>query len=133
MNVSIQLWQPADRELVPSGVNTPDVITEYAARLSRKSKRQIVSAFDSQNYEMALNFLWLHTVASLKKELATVGLQLLGEMLGKTEVSEQDDVEDLLTTRDTIRLAEELGVVNRTEALRLRHTHEMITGADLEL
>ena len=127
MNVSMQLWQPADRELVPSGVNTPDVITEYAARLSRKSKRQIVSAFDAQNYEMALNFLWLHTVASLKKELGTVGLQLLGEMLGKTEVSEQDDVEDLLTTRDTIRLAEELGVVNRTEALRLRHTHEMIT------
>ncbi len=126
MNVPMQLWRPAHNELVPSDANTPKVITRYAARLSRKSQRRIVSAFDAERYEMALNFLWLRTVASLKQELATVGLQLLGEMLDRREVSEQDDVEDLLTARDTIRLAEELGVINGTEAMRLRHTHEMI-------
>ena len=126
MNVSMQLWQPTNGELVPSDANTPKVITRYAARLSKKSQRQIVSAFDAENYEMALNFLWLRTIASLKQELATVGLKLLGEMLDRTEVSEQDDVQDLLTARDAIRLAEELGVINGTEALRLRQTHEMI-------
>ena len=76
---------------------------------------------------MGLNFLWLRTATALKRELATVGVGLLGEMIGRVGVSEDEDVEDLLTARDAIRLAEELGAITRTEALRLRHTHELVT------
>ena len=75
---------------------------------------------------MGLSFLWTKTVTSLKQELATVGVELLGEMLGKTNIDEDDDVEDILTTHDAIRLAGELGVVSQTDAVRLRHTHEIV-------
>ena len=75
---------------------------------------------------MGLSFLWSKTIASLKQELGTVGIELLGEMLGKAGVGEDDDVEKILTTHDAIRLAGELGVVSRTDAMRLRHTHEMV-------
>ena len=88
---------------------------------------QIVSAFEAEHYEIALNYLWGKTISALKKELATVGVGLLAEMLGRSDVDDEDDVDDVLTSRDAIRLAEELGIVNSTDALRLRHTHELIT------
>lgn len=127
MNNAMTLWQPDNRGLLPAAARTPKAITKYATQLSERDRLQVISAFKAEHYEMGLNFLWLRTTTALKRELATVGLGLLGEMLGRVEVSEDDDVEDLLTTRDTIRLAEELGIVTNTEALRLRHTHEMIT------
>ena len=127
MNTAMTLWRPDGRNLVPRHARTPKTIARHAAQLSKRERRQIVAAFDAEHYEMGLNFLWLRTITALKRELATVGLGLLGEMLGRVGVSEDDDVEDLLTARDAIRLAEELGVVTSTEALRLRHTHEIVT------
>lgn len=127
MNDNIVLWQPESSELIPSGARSPATITKYAAQLSIKDKKQIVSAFESGHFEMAVTYLWGKTVTALKKELSTVGVSLLGEMLGKTDVDEDDDVEDILTTKDAIRLAEELGIVSSTEAMRLRHTYELIT------
>ena len=127
MSNAMTLWQPDDRRIVPSSARTPKAIATYATQLSDRDRRQVVSAFKAEHYEMGLNFIWLRTIAALKRELATVGLGLLGEMLGRVEVDENDSVEDLLTIRDTIRLAEELGIVTNTEALRLRHTHEIIT------
>ena len=127
MNNAMTLWQPDDQSLVPSSAKTPKVIMRYATQLSERDRRQVSSAFNAEHFEMALNFTWLRTVAALKRELATVGIGLIGEMLGRVDVSEDDDVEDMLTTRDTIRLAEELGVITTTESLGLRHIHESIT------
>lgn len=123
----IILWQPESGELIPSTAKTPAEISKYAAQLSVRDKRQIVSAFDSGHYEMGVNYLWGKTVTALKKELSAVGVGLLGEMLGKADVDEDDDVEDILTTKEAIRLAEELGIVSSTDSMRLRHTYELIT------
>ncbi len=127
MDNNITLWQPESGELIPKGAKTPAVISEYAAQLSSKDKKQIVAAFESGHFEIGLTYLWGKTVTALKKELSTVGVGLLGEMLGKTDVDEDDNVEDVLTTKDSIRLAEELGIVSSTDAMRLRHTHELVT------
>lgn len=127
MNDSIALWQPEGLALIPSTAKAPAIITDYAVQLSSKDKKQIVSAYESGHFEMAVTYLWGKTVTALKKELSTVGVSLLGEMLGRIDVDEDDDVEDILTTKDAIRLAEELGIVSSTDAMRLRHTYELIT------
>lgn len=127
MNNDIVLWQPEGGQIVPASAKTPAKIASYALQLSSRDTKQIVSAFDSGHYEMAVSYLWGKTVTALKKELATVGVTLLAEMLGRTDVDEDDDVDDILTTKDAIKLAEELGIVNSTDAIRLRHTHELIS------
>ena len=127
MNNSMTLWQPDSGNTVPKKADKPTVIAGYAAQLTERDRSQVVSAFEAGHYEMGLNFLWLRTISALKRVLATVGLGLLGEMLGKVGVDEDDDLEDLLSARDAIRLAEELGAVTTTEALRLRHTYEIVT------
>lgn len=120
-------WQPDNIETLPTKAKTPSEISGYALQLSSRDKKQIVSAFEAEHYEMAMAYLWGKTINALKKELSAVGIGLLGEMLGKPDVDEDDDVDDILTTKDTIRLSEELGVVTGTDAMRLRHTHELIT------
>lgn len=127
MTNELKLWQPESGELLPKGVNTPTEITSYAQQLSKKDKKQIAAAFDGEFYEMGMNFLWTRTIAALKKELSNVGVSLVGEMLGKSDIEEDDDLDDILTTKDAIRLAEELGVVSSTDAMRLRHTNEIIS------
>lgn len=125
-NDNMTLWRPDGEAKLPGSARKPVEILGHARQLNSKIQHQIVSAFKGGHYEMGLNFLWSRTVASLKTELATVGIELLGEMLGKTDVGEHDDVEDILTARDAIRLAGELGVVSQTDAMRLRHTHELV-------
>ncbi len=127
MNNDITFWQPQRVAPILSSLTTPETIAEHAIQLGRKDRRQILAAYKSGHYEIGLNFLWLKTVAALKRELATVGITLIGEMLGKVDVDKDDDIEDILTVRDTLMLAEELGIVSSTEAMRLRHTHEIIT------
>ncbi|HEX8049205.1 hypothetical protein [Rhizobium sp.] len=124
---TLSVWQPATADLVPSSAKTPSEIANCAAQLSGKDKKQIVAAFELGHYEMALNHLWGKTINALKRELSTVGVGLLAEMLGRVDIDEDDDADDILTSKDAIRLAEELGIVNSTDALRLRHTYEIVT------
>lgn len=124
---ALSVWQPALNELVPASAKTPMEVAACAAQLGAKDKKQIVAAFEAGHYEIALNHLWGKTITALKKELSTVGVGLLAEMLGRTDVDEDDDVDDILTSKDAVRLAEELGIVNATDALRLRHTYELVT------
>ena len=124
---TIALWQPANNELVPATAETPLAITEYALQLAKKDKVQIVAAFDSGHFEMGVSYLWGRTINALKKELSNVGVSLIGEMLGRTDVDEDDDINDILTDKEAIRLAEELGVISSTDGMRLRHTYELIT------
>lgn len=124
---NLALWQPDTGELLPKSAKAPVEIASYAQQLNRRDKQQVVAAFDGEHYEMGVNFLWGKTLHALMLELSTVGVGLLGEMLGRPDVSDEDAVEDVLTARDAIRLAEELGVVSSTDAMRLRHTHELVT------
>lgn len=124
---TIALWQPAANELVPATANNALAITECALQLGKKDKSQIVAAFESGHFEMGVTYLWGRTINALKKELSNVGVGLIGEMLGRTDVDENDDINDILTEREAIRLAEELGVISSTDGMRLRHTYELIT------
>lgn len=124
---SIISWTADNSVVVPPGAQSPRELADYAVQLKPSDREQIIKAFEHRYFEMGLNFLWLRTVAALRRELATVGLGLLGEMVGNVDIGEDDDIEDILTPREVLRLSEELGVVSPTEAMRLRHTHEIVS------
>jgi len=125
MSKKLVLWQPENSGL-PANAKQPSVIVNYALQLNGKDRKQILTAFENSHFEIGINYLWTKTEHALKKELSTVGISFLAEMLGRTDVDEDDDVEDILTTKDAIRLAEELGVISDTDAIRLRHSYELI-------
>lgn len=126
MNAMI-LWQPDAQNVIPTSASTPSEIAEFAVQLSLKDRKQIVASFSAGHYEIALNYLWQKTIGALKKELSTVGVSLLAEMLGRLDFSDEDDINSLVTDREAIRLAGDLGVVSTTDALRLQHAFELVT------
>ena len=123
----LAIWKPADKAILPTNAKTPSEIVNYALQLSTRDRKQVAQGFKAGNYEMALNFVWIKAMASLKRELSSVGINFLGEMLGKPEINEDVDVVDLITDREAIKLSEELGVVSSTEAMRLRQAQELVS------
>lgn len=112
--------------LVPHDISDPVLIAGFAKQLTSREKQQVISAYNGGSYEMATAFVWGRAMAALKRELSSLGITFLGELLGRPDIGEDDDVQEALTEKEAIRLAEELGVVPRTDAIRLRHAQELV-------
>lgn len=122
-----QLWQGPDGVIIPSDVNDTNQIVSYANSLTEKQKNQIVAAFQIQAYDMASEYAWKKAMVKLKETLATLGMKFIGEMLGRTDIDEYSNIDTALTDYTTIELAEQLGVISATAALKLRQSNELIT------
>lgn len=125
MEKEIVLWDSQPTEVVPSTLNTPIEITQYALQLTSREKQQVISAFNSESYEMATSFVWLKSMASLKRELEKLGITFLGEMLDRSDINEDSKATDVISDREAIKLAEELGMITHTSAIKLKHYHEL--------
>jgi hypothetical protein len=123
----IILWGEPSVGLIPPNLSQPNEIAELATQLTAREKAQVVKAYRDGSYEMATSFVWGRAMASLKRELGTLGITFLAEMLGRSDISETDNVRDAITDKEAIKLAEELGMVSRTEAIRLRHSQELVS------
>jgi len=119
-------WEAPETAIVPNTAHTPDAIIAHARQLSKREVGQILSAFQNEHYEMATAFIWAKAMASLRKQLATLGMEFIGEMLQRPDISTRSDVGTAITAFETIALAEDLGMVSSTEAMRLRHAHEIV-------
>ena len=121
------LWDTQTSNLLPANLVNPDEITQFATQLTLREKRQVVAAYSSGSFEMATSFVWGRAMAALKRELGTLGISFLAELLCRTDIDENDNVLDAITEKEAIKLAEELGIVSRTEAIRLRHAQELVS------
>ena len=124
---NLTLWNEPEKEFLPAKLSNPSEIADYARQLSARERNQIIQNFQNQHYEIAVSYVWSKAMSALKRELSTLGVKFLGEMLNKPDLTDDDDVYSAVTDREAIRLAEELGIVSPTEAMRLRHAQELIT------
>jgi hypothetical protein len=124
---NIQLWQGPNGIIIPTSAKEPNDVVPYAHYLNDKQKKQIVSAFQIEAYDMAAEYAWKKTMAKLKETIATLGMKFIGEMLGRTDINESSSIENVLTEHNTIQLAEQLGVIGNTAALKLKQANELIT------
>lgn len=123
----IQLWQGPDGVKIPANVNDTNQIVSYASYLTEKQKKQIVAAFQIEAYDMAAEYAWKKAIVKLKETISTLGMKFIGEMLGRTDIDEFSTIDTALTDYTTIQLAEQLGVISTTAALKLRQANELIT------
>lgn len=123
----MQLWQGPDGVKIPANVNDTNQIVSYASYLTEKQKKQIVAAFQIEAYDMAAEYAWKKAIVKLKETISTLGMKFIGEMLGRTDIDEFSTIDTALTDYTTIQLAEQLGVISTTGALKLRQANELIT------
>jgi len=97
--------------------------------------KSIVAAFRNESYEMVSTFVWSKASAVLKKQIATLGMDFVGEMLGRQDLDENSDPATSIADYEAIRLAEDLALIKPTQALRLKNALNLInhfTALDLE-
>ncbi len=126
-------WQSAKPALVPKDILEPaQIVDEYAITLRTVDKRSLVNAFKRGDYAMGAGHLWRRSIARLRERIGGLGMRFLGEMLNREDITEQSSPDAVLTDHDTIFLAEALGFVDFTGAMRLRHGFEVVSHFDSE-
>lgn len=124
---SIQLWQATDQVSIPKGVTEPDAIVAFGSEtLSKRDIASIAKGFEAESYEMVSTFVWTKAAATLKRQVAMLGMEFVGEMLGRPDLDDDSDPATAIGDHEAIALAEDLGMVTTTQALRLKHSLELV-------
>jgi len=124
---ALQPWSPLEMAIIPSN-STPDEMVTYARpQLSTRDMKAIATAFNAESYEMVATFVWSKAVAVLKKQVASLGMEFVGEMLGRPDLGEDSDPATSIGDHEAISLAEDLRMITGTQALRLKQALELVT------
>jgi len=75
---------------------------------------------------MVSTFVWAKAAAAMKKQLATLGMEFVGEMLGRQDLDADSDPTTAIADHEVIALAEDLGMITATQALRLKHSQQLV-------
>jgi hypothetical protein len=126
-NRSLIAWNPTDLVEIPKNVNTPSEIVEYGvATLSKRDVHAIVSGFKAGSYEMVSTFVWAKAAATLKKQVAALGMEFVGEMLRRPDLNDEANPTTSISDYEAISLAEDLGMVTATQGLRLKQSMQLV-------
>ena len=123
----IAIWKGPEGHVVPQSARSAKQILAHAQQLTPRDAQHIVKAFQSGSYEMVSGYVLKKSLAALKKQLAELGMEFIGEMLGRPDITEKSVPSAAITDFEAINLARELGVMNSTDAKRMMQTLEMLS------
>ena len=120
-------WSPSDAISIPDNVrDAKDIVTFGSATLSARDMTSIVKGFEAGSYEMVSTFVWTKAAAVLKRQVSTLGMEFVGEMLGRPDLNDDSDPATDIGDHEAIALAEDLGMVTTTQALRLKQALQLV-------
>jgi hypothetical protein len=111
---------------IPDSAESPADIVEYARALSKRDMQAVIAGFNAHGYEMVSTFVWTKAAAALKKQVATLGMEFVGEMLGRPDLNDDSDPTSAIGDYEVISLAEDLGMITTTQAIRLKHSMQLV-------
>lgn len=123
---AVALWQSAGPPTVPDRVSDPQKLVTYALQLRDRERQQLAQSFVNESYEVAATFVWTRSMSLLRKQLASLGSEFIGELIQRPGVDEHTDIASILTDFETISLARDLGLVSGTQAMRLFQSREIV-------
>lgn len=125
----LSIWNGPEGIKLPASISEPAKLVSYANKnmLTDKQQQQIISAFSIEAYDMAAEYAWRRAMIKLKETIATLGMKFVGEMLGRDDIDEFSSPHIVLTDYTTIALAEQLGIIGKTAALKLKQAQELLT------
>jgi hypothetical protein len=131
------LWKAPSLLVNLDKVSDPSQIVTNALQLRSREQLQISSNFEAENYEIASAFVWMRTMALLKKQLSSLGLEFIAELLQRPDIDEYSEPNTAISDAEAISLANDLGIITKTQTLRLMQSQATIShfassGVDLD-
>lgn len=122
----IKLWDSNAEAPVPASDDV-SVVVSGAQQLRKNDQAQIVSAYQSGNYQMLSTYVWSKTITIIKSQLTKMGAAFVGEMLDRPDISDHTNLQQAITDFEAIQLAEDLGLLNGKSAFRLKHAMDLLS------
>lgn len=113
-------WQQTNVVALSEDAEPSDIV-QHAVLLNPREQAGLMMAFDTGAYEMAVSFVWSKAMAALRRQLAGLGMEFVGEMLGRTDLDEASNPVTDVREDEAIELAEQLGTISTPEAIRLQN------------
>jgi hypothetical protein len=123
---NVDLWRPSSALAVPDTLSDPRKIASRALQLRDRERSQIAANFQAGSYELAASFVWLRTMALLKKQLAALGMEFIGELLQRPDIDEFSDIRTAVSDSEAISLARDLGMITSLQTMRLLQSQSTI-------
>jgi hypothetical protein len=123
---NVDLWAPPALPAVPDTLSDPGKIASRALQLRERERNQITANFQAGNYEVASTFIWMRTMALLKKQLGSLGMEFIGELLQRPDFDEFSDVRSAMSDSDAISLARDLGILTPLQTMRLLQSQAIV-------
>ena len=118
-------WSSPNGATLPSNLSDVHELVPYINNLTPKEVSKVVSAFGTELYDMATEYVWNRTTSILRDKVLSFGRDFVLEMLGRPNTQESD-ADDFLSEVDIINLAADLGFINKTARMKFLHCNEMI-------
>lgn len=119
------LWGTGPALAIPRSASEPVAILSYSKQLSPRDSQQIVQALKAGSYEMASTFVLTKALTNLKRQLSSLGMDFIGEMLDRPDLDEWSSAEDI-SSHEAITLAQELGMIGQTQSMRLKQSLDTV-------
>ena len=100
----VQLWVPPTVPAVPDNLSDPSEIASHALQLRPRERQQIATNFEAGNYELASAFVWMRAMALLKQQLASLGMEFIGELLQRPDINDFSDIRTAVSDAEAISL-----------------------------
>jgi hypothetical protein len=120
-------WQANSPVRLPKDADQPAQVAPLARQLRSSDIDKVVRAFEAGLFELAVEYVWTRTMSVLKRQLASMGMGFVGELLARPDINENSAVEQAVTDYDAIQIAQQLGIVNRRGAMELRQASETLS------
>jgi len=124
---NVKLWAPSSVTTIQDSISDPVKIASAAIQLRKREQKQVISNITAGNYEMASTYVWTRTMALLKKQLSSLGMEFLGELLQRPDLDEFSDVSTSLSDSEAISLARDLGILTPIQTMRLLQSQETVS------
>lgn len=121
-------WGSNHKEIIPSNIMDVNKIIPYSnpTNLTLKQQNNIIAAFNSQAYDMAVEYVWKKAITSLKEHILELGEDFVGELIQRPGIGSSYNIETVLTDYNVIIIAEQLGMISHVGAMNLRQAFETL-------
>src|SRR5260370_5865404 len=126
MASQVALWSPPTQLAALDTLSNPAQIVSKALQLRERERNQIAMNFQAGNFELASSFIWIRTMALLKKQLAWLGNEFIGELLQRPDIDEFSDISAAVADSEGISLARDLGILTPLQTLRLLQSQAIV-------
>lgn len=121
-------WRVEHKNVVPSNLTKVEQIIPFSniSNLTIKQQNNIITAFENQAYDMAVEYVWKKAITNLREHILELGEEFVGELIQRPDAGIKFGLESVLTDYNVIQIAEQLGMISHAGALDLRQSFEVI-------